>query len=1019
MTISAISEHITRLLSHVGAVIVTCAAILSSSPTSLAADPEMINVNYSGGLTALLDGFASSDPSARGTATQVAPLSYSGTSWNDLAGKGTKAALRNSLGVTTAVGITTSMQYGPWADWNALGTNRMLISGLIATSPAYTEVIKLTGLNSSHTYTLAIACLHNSLSPTSTFKVGGVEKALTYSSTATWTEGKTHVLFTGLVPSSTGVLTVQGKSTGELVLNGLQLQDTLPQGDLLSLTFPSIGDATISGTNVSITAPYGTPVTNLSPTYTLSSGATCNLASGSPQNFTSPVHYRVTASDGTTKHFVVTVTVNLTPDPVFTLTAPANWDGRQTIILQGNVTNAAQITAAGGTLSAPSWSISGVVATSSVSAAGLTFTRAFGNGPINISLSYNTGGGLVTRTAVITVLQPTSEAWVQRTPDLNEKPIDGQFFARDDSGSGIIHYNGEQLGSPTSVYLKVYRTESGTDIQYGAKLQQTLVANRYSFRAPIAAGLFKYKVVYGTTSGSTDTIVATVSNLVCGDTYLLQGQSNTLASIPDSPTTSGYYSNEYIRSYGNVYKGNNEGGWGTALRTRTWGIPEYGKHQIGGWGMRLAKNLLEKYNMPICIINGAVGGTRIDQHQRNDANQGDSNTIYGDLLNRVTSAKLTHSVRAVLWLQGENDQGSGGPSVPEPNYKTYKQNFLNLAADWKDNYPNIKNYYVFQILPGACSVGNGGDEIREIQRTLPSSLTNLRVLPTLSADPGDKCHYALSGLEQLGDLMTSLVEQDFYGRSTTEVLTSPNLQRTYFTTAAKNEVALEFGQPMAANFAAKGMLFLDGIANKVASGSVVGNTVKLQLIAASTASTITYVQGGSYDRPNLILGSNGIAALTFHKVPISTSSVVPYASWISGKGLSNLSAAGNADPDNDGIQNALECVLGCEPNPATNGASSTAMLPTSSSTAGNLVFKFKRKDASEGVINLIFEWSTDLAFTATKSLAVGTTNSSVNGISVTIAENTPDAATDDVTITVPATEGLTGKLFGRLRATIP
>ena len=33
--------------------------------------------------------------------------------------------------------------------------------------------------------------------------------------------------------------------------------------------------------------------------------------------------------------------------------------------------------------------------------------------------------------------------------------------------------------------------------------------------------------------------------------------------------------------------------------------------------MELAKRLVESQKIPICIINGAVGGTRIDQHQRN------------------------------------------------------------------------------------------------------------------------------------------------------------------------------------------------------------------------------------------------------------------------------------------------------------------------------------------------------------------------------------------------------------------
>jgi len=35
--------------------------------------------------------------------------------------------------------------------------------------------------------------------------------------------------------------------------------------------------------------------------------------------------------------------------------------------------------------------------------------------------------------------------------------------------------------------------------------------------------------------------------------------------------------------------------------------------QSGYWGLELARWLVENTRLPICILNGAVGGTRIDQ----------------------------------------------------------------------------------------------------------------------------------------------------------------------------------------------------------------------------------------------------------------------------------------------------------------------------------------------------------------------------------------------------------------------
>jgi len=72
---------------------------------------------------------------------------------------------------------------------------------------------------------------------------------------------------------------------------------------------PSGGTASIAWT-----VPSSMTVTSLAPTFTLSSGATCNLASGSTHDFSSPVHYIVTSSDNLiTNDYSVTVTVAALP----------------------------------------------------------------------------------------------------------------------------------------------------------------------------------------------------------------------------------------------------------------------------------------------------------------------------------------------------------------------------------------------------------------------------------------------------------------------------------------------------------------------------------------------------------------------------------------------------------------------------------------------------------------------------------------------------------------------------------
>ena len=95
--------------------------------------------------------------------------------------------------------------------------------------------------------------------------------------------------------------------------------------DILSFTIPSYGAANISGTSITRTLPFGSVVTNLAPTYTLSGGATGDPVSGTSRDFTTPQAYTVTALDGSTKIYTVTITV--APQPtVFTWASATNGD---------------------------------------------------------------------------------------------------------------------------------------------------------------------------------------------------------------------------------------------------------------------------------------------------------------------------------------------------------------------------------------------------------------------------------------------------------------------------------------------------------------------------------------------------------------------------------------------------------------------------------------------------------------------------------------------------------------------
>ncbi len=74
----------------------------------------------------------------------------------------------------------------------------------------------------------------------------------------------------------------------------------------------------ITGTNIAVEVPYGTDVTNLVAAFTSSGtsvavGGTTQTSGTTTNNFTSPVIYTVTAADGSTQNYTVTVTVLAQP----------------------------------------------------------------------------------------------------------------------------------------------------------------------------------------------------------------------------------------------------------------------------------------------------------------------------------------------------------------------------------------------------------------------------------------------------------------------------------------------------------------------------------------------------------------------------------------------------------------------------------------------------------------------------------------------------------------------------------
>ena len=569
----------------------------------------------------------------------------------------------------------------------------------------------------------------------------------------------------------------------------------------------------------------------------------------------------------------IPVTIQETiPDPVFMLKAPAKWDGRETIEIVSQLSNLKDLQQKNVGELKYDWKISGMAVIKEIQPGKLILTRSQNSGKLAVTLTISNGGKLIEQTATIVVTEPKKDPWLARTPAKDEKPEDGQFYARDDKGLGTLYYNGTLTDAADTVFLKLY----ANDKLIKTETAKPATDKSYTLSTQLKPGLIQYKVEFGTKVGGKETVLQTVNDLVCGDAYIIDGQSNALAT--DTAEQSPPETNQWIRSYGRPSDDK------TAAPVNLWCYPVWKaqkgeKAELGWWGMELAKRLVASQKVPIFILNAAAGGTRIDQHLPNPTNRRDTSGAnpwtnpykpYGSLLTRVEGAKLTHGIRAILWHQGENNQGTAGPTG-DYDWKSYQDYFLEMSAAWKTDFPNVKNYYVFQIWPNSCGMGGSigsGDMLREKQRTLPYLFSNMSILSTLGVKPPGGCHYPLEGWAEFARMVQPIIERDHYGFKPTKPITAPNLRKATY--ATKDTIALEFDQPVVWADALAGQFYLDGEKDKVASGSVTGNVLTLKLKEASAAQKITYLKEVNWKQETLLIGENGIAALTFCKVPIES-----------------------------------------------------------------------------------------------------------------------------------------------------
>jgi Carbohydrate esterase, sialic acid-specific acetylesterase len=501
----------------------------------------------------------------------------------------------------------------------------------------------------------------------------------------------------------------------------------------------------------------------------------------------------------------------------------------------------------------------------------------------------------------------------------------------------------------------------------------------FSLEARIKAELSEYKLSLYAVSSNSSLLLASRDSIVCGDVYIINGQSNSWPSRGDAK-----YVNEFCRGFGRStgYDPYNPADTTWAL---SHGNGWSGKlAHAGAWGIRLEQYIVETYGIPVALLNGGSGGSSIEYNLPGE-NTEDLETTYGRLLYRARKAGVADNVRAIFWHQGESNSRS--------TWVNYESNFQKLYTQWKNDFGGLEHIYVFQIHPG-CG-GEFQSELRDIQRRFPLNYDDIEVMSTVGLPGHDGCHYKTEGYYEMALWLFRQLARDFYGSSDTIDIDPPTIRQAFYSTPQHDELRLVFDRATEViwpddtlGYKMEQAFFVNDSAVSIIAGECIGDTVILHLSDYSTALTVSYLPGRYYPDTNRIYqgpwikNPRGIGALSFHQFPIS---------------FPPMGAPELIEPKNEaiidaafielrwkGLQDAEEYQIEVASDPQflsiiDEQLSYPDTVYTFINLVANSTYYWRAKAANDDGAG---RWSEEWSFTSTSATEIGTTSSTPSQIAV-------------------------------------
>lgn len=448
---------------------------------------------------------------------------------------------------------------------------------------------------------------------------------------------------------------------------------------------------------------------------------------------------------------------------------------------------------------------------------------------------------------------------------LSQAPLHYQLVPRNPAtNKGTVIYQGA-VSDPNAydeIRLDVFRNDV---------LQSTFSDNTpqsFEFLPQITAELANYTFRLCGVKNQTQYEEAEACEVVAGDAYIIQGQSNAVAGLPvfdpDADHAYNHYTTPFVRNFGLKYAGNDSvWTWHKDLSLSD----DYADQISGQWGLVLGKNIADTYGIPVAIFNGGISGISIDSMMPDPLDHANTATRYGRFLRRIEQSGLKNYLRAKLMFQGETNAAGGlWDSADE-----YYQKFVTLDNAWKQDFPSAQNGYLFQIRPGAYFAGATlltCLQIEEAQRRIAETVPGWQIMSSTGMNHDGTHYYYENGYERAGNDMFRLIAQDLYGAAPAGNIHPPTVESLKFSHCNRQEISLQLRHTNDSYAWTPGwesdFLIEGSTAVTVTSGQVSGNTVILALSAAPgpgfTGLSYTSHPGGDAAP---VKNANGIGMLTF------------------------------------------------------------------------------------------------------------------------------------------------------------